>query len=348
VTESASRRSPPIHREGTSLRWEWENTLATHATMIGQLRALLTLTQTEVQVARIRVAQARTDAVRRELQENADNAERRSAEITRELQRLGGVADVITPLVGRLGAFVKGTVEQAEPVDEALLGDLQLEHELHDRATYLRALAGAANDASVGALAERLTTAHAATVEWLSTVLAEQALGGPPALQPTPTQVVAGGLTRVVNYPVKFARDQVNRAFGRVQATGDQVRAGVDQAAGKAAQFSENARDVILTGRNASLQRAENLAQRQGDTAVANSLHEARARLGTLNASELPIHAYDSLKASDAAEATKELTSVDDIAKIVHYEEANKNRQSVVAAAQTRYAAIAQDVAGIR
>ena len=46
----------------------------TNAKMINQLRALLLLTQTEEQIARIRVSQARTDAVRRELAQNADNA----------------------------------------------------------------------------------------------------------------------------------------------------------------------------------------------------------------------------------------------------------------------------------
>ena len=232
--------------------------------MIGQLRSLLQLTQTEVAIARIRVSQARTDAVRKELQENADNAERRTAEITRELQRLGGVADVVSPLVGRLTALVKGTFEQAEPVEEALLGDLLLEHQLADRATYLRALAEAAHDKSASALAERLTGAHRATVEWLTTVLAEEALGGPPALRATPTQAVAGGVARVVNYPVRFARDQVNRTLGRFQARGEQVRAGVTQAAGKAAQFSENARDVLVTGRDASLERAEKVARDAG------------------------------------------------------------------------------------
>ncbi|NMO93743.1 ferritin-like domain-containing protein [Actinomycetospora sp. TBRC 11914] len=320
----------------------------THATMIGQLRSLLQLTQTEVQIARIRVAQARTDAVRKELRENAENAERRTAEITRELQRLGGVADVVSPLVGRVAAFVKGTFEQAEPVDEALLGDLVLEHQLHDRATYLKALAEASREKPTSQLAERLITAHSATVEWLTTVLAEEALGGPSALRATPVQAVAGGVTRAVNYPVRFARDQVNRALGRVQDTGDQVRTGVTQVAGKAAQFSENARDVLLTGRDASLQRAEQVARRQGDTAAAESVHEARARLGSLSASELPIPDYDNLSASAAASAVKELTSVDDLNKVIHYEEAHKNRHSVVSAAQTRHAALAQEIAGIR
>jgi hypothetical protein len=329
--------------------------LASHAAMIGQLRSLLQLTQTEVQIARIRVAQARTDAVRKELRENADNAERRTAEITRELQRLGGVADVVSPLVGRLTAVVKSTFEQAEPVEEALLGDLVLEHQLHDRATYLRALAEAAHEKSTSALAERLATAHRATVEWLTTVLAEEALGGPPALRATPTQVVAGGVTRAVNYPVRFARDQINRTVSRFQATGEQVRAGVDQvagkaaqAAGKAAQFSENARDVIVTGRDASLERAEQVARRQGDSEAAHAVHEARTRLGALQASELPIADYDSLSASAAANAVKQLDRVEDLNTVIRYEEANKNRHSVVSAAQTRHAALAQEIAGIR
>src|SRR4051794_26538386 len=157
--------------------------------MIAQLRSMLQLTQTETQLARIRVTQARTEAVRRELTENANNAERRTQEITRELQRLGGVADIVSPLVGRVGAVVKATVEQAGPVDEALLGDLTLEHQLRDRAIYLRALAEAAHDTAVRKLADRLEQAHSATVEWLTTVLAEHALGGPPALRPTPVQM---------------------------------------------------------------------------------------------------------------------------------------------------------------
>ena len=47
--------------------------------IINQLRALVLLTQTEEQVARTRISQARTDAVRRELTQNADNAAARSS-----------------------------------------------------------------------------------------------------------------------------------------------------------------------------------------------------------------------------------------------------------------------------
>ena len=317
------------------------------ARMISQLRSLLALTQTEVQVARIRVAQARTEAVRKELTENADHAEQRTAAITAELRRLGGVADAVTPLVGRVGAFVKATVDQAGPLDEALLGDLALERQLLDRARYLRSLAEAGKDPKVADLAERLTTAHTATVEWLTIVLAEDALGGPAALRPTPLQAVVGGATRAVNYPVRLARHQVDRVVATVSGSGEQLRARAEKAAGKAAQFSDNARDVALTGRNAALDRAETLARRDGAEETAETLHETRTRLGTLAESELPVKNYDGLSVEDAIAAIRKLHAVDDLNEVLHYEEANKNRRRVVSALQTHYAGVAKEVAGI-
>ena len=115
--------------------------MAHNTKIINQLRALVLLTQTEEQVARTRISQARTDAVRRELTQNADNAAERTLEITEALRSLGGVPDVVTPAIGRLGAILKATFEQAAPFEEALLSDLQLEHQLLDRATYLKVLA---------------------------------------------------------------------------------------------------------------------------------------------------------------------------------------------------------------
>src|SRR3712207_6996103 len=47
--------------------------------------------------------------------------------------------------------------------------------QLLDRATYLKVLAETAKQATVQQLAERLITAHKATVEWLTVVLAEEA-----------------------------------------------------------------------------------------------------------------------------------------------------------------------------
>ena len=120
----------------------------------------------------VATAQARTDAVRRELNQNADHAAERTQAITDQLRALGGVPDVVTPAIGRLSAVLKATFEQAEPLEEALLQDLQLEHQLLDRATYLKVLAEKAELPKVRQLAERLITAHSATVEWLTAELA--------------------------------------------------------------------------------------------------------------------------------------------------------------------------------
>ena len=45
--------------------------------------------------------------------------------------------------------------------------------------------------------------------------------------------------------------------------------------------------------------------------------------------------------------AIKELTDPGDVRAIIAYEEAHKNRQGIVSAAQTRVAAIAKEVVGI-
>ncbi len=96
-----------------------------------------------------------------------------------------GFPDVIGPFLGRAAVAVKALTEQAEPFDEALLGDLALEDQLLDRARYTKALAVAAEKHAIVDLADRLITAHAVTVDWLTTVLAEDALGGPAALRRT-------------------------------------------------------------------------------------------------------------------------------------------------------------------
>ena len=238
-------------------------------TLITQLRALQQLTRTEAQIARVRVLQARTDAVRRELKQNGANAERRAGRITRELSALGGVPDVVTPAIGRVLALVKSTVDQGQPLDEALLGDLTMEHQLRDRALYVRTLAKRAERASTEKLADDLVTAHEATIDWLTTVLAEEAMGGVAALEPTPLQRVAGGVSRVVSLPTRFAVERFNHAVAAVQRTGDQAREGAEDVAERVTRIGAGAREVVTAGRDAALGRAEQVARRDGarDTA---------------------------------------------------------------------------------
>ncbi|WP_100500462.1 hypothetical protein [Geodermatophilus chilensis] len=315
--------------------------------IVNQLRALVLLTQTEEQVARTRVSQARTEAVTRELTQNADNAAERTRAITDQLRALGGVPDVVTPAVGRLSAVLKAGFEQGAPLEEALLTDLSLEHQLHDRATYLKVLAEQAELPRVRALAERLQTAHAATIEWLTVVLAEEAMGGPAALQPTPIQRVAGTAARAANAPVRFWADRVNQAVNTVQQRREAANERIDEVTGKASSFTDAVRETLTVGRSAALRRAERIARREGNRDAAEAARTAREELGDVSADELPIKGYDSLSTQDAIKAVKGLKTAHDVRVIIRYEETHKARTSVVNAAQTQVAALAKEAVGV-
>src|SRR6476661_7045837 len=250
--------------------------MADNSKLIHQLRALALLTQTEEQVARTRIAQARTEAVRRELTQNADHAGERSILITEQLRALGGVPDVVTPALGRLSAILKATFEQAFPLEEALLSDLQLEHQLLDRATYLKVLAEKAKQTKVRRLAEKLVDAHKATVEWLTVVLAEEALGGPAALVATPVQKVVGGVARTVNAPVRFWANTVNNAVDTVKQAGEETGERISAVTERATALTEAVRETLTAGRGATLRRAEQVATREGNKTAAKAARSAR------------------------------------------------------------------------
>ena len=318
-----------------------------NAKIINQLRALVLLTQTEEQVARTRISQARTEAVRRELTQNADNAAKRSLEITEQLRAVGGVPDVVTPAIGRLTAVLKATFEQAAPLEEALLTDLQLEHQLLDRATYVKVLADQAGETKVRQLAEKLITAHEATVEWLTVVLAEEAMGGPAALVATPVQKVAGGVARTLNAPVRFWANTVNNTVDTVKQAGEQTSERFTAVTERATALTEAVRETLAAGRGASLKRAEQIADREGNKDAAKAARSAREELGDVSAAELPIKNFDNLAVADAIKAIKGLKTPNDLHVVIHYEEAHKNRSNVASAAQTQLAALAKEAVGV-
>lgn len=314
------------------------------STLIAQLRTLLELTNTEIQVAETRRAQARTDAVATELAENTDNARGRADDIEQALRDLGGMPALVGPLLGRAAAAVKAMTEQAQPFDEALLGDLALEHQLLDRSRYVKALATSSGNREVVKLADRLVTAHSATVEWLTTVLAEDALGGPAALRRTPTQAATGVAVRWMNAPVSWSTKGIDQAMEAVRTTGPRL----SRLLSRGAHAGDVAARTLAAGRDAALERAEEITRDEGADAVADALHGVRANTGALAPDELPIADYDDMNVATAVAAVKDLTAPADIRAIIAYEETNKNRHGVVSAAQTRLAAIAQEVAGIR
>lgn len=315
--------------------------------LVSQLRILVQLTQNEAQVAQIRVAQARTDAVRHELTLNAENAVTRTELLRQAVRDLGGVPDVVSPVIGRLAGVVKTAIEQPQPLEEALFADLALEHQLLDRARYVKVIAEAAGQAAVVELAERLISAHTATVEWLIVVLAEDALGGPAALRATPIQRITGGATRVRTLPLRYATETLNRTVEGVQQTTEQTRTRLSTMSGKAAQFTGAVRETLAVGRNATLQRAEEIARSEGDNDTADAVHQTRRELGALTAEELRIKNYDTLTVTDAVKAIKGLTQVEDVYGVIAYEETHSNRSGVVSAAQTRVAALAKQAVGI-
>jgi hypothetical protein len=312
-------------------------------TLIAQLRAMLDLTNTEVQVAETRVTQARTEAVRRELTQNAANGRARAESIEAAIRDLGGLPDVIGPFFGRAAAAVKALTEQAQPFDEALLGDLALEHQLFDRARYVKALAVAAKRSDVEALATRLMTAHSATVDWLATVLAEDALGGPAALRRTPLQAAAGTAMTLVNLPVNLSVRGLDRAVDTVRAT----PLALSELISRGRRAGDVAAKTLTASRDAALETAEQVIRDGGAEQAADVLHSVRSASGVLDSSELPIAGFDELNVSQAVAAVKDLTDPSDVRAVLAYEEANKQRQGVISAAQTRVAQIAQEVVGI-
>ncbi|MCD2107104.1 MAG: ferritin-like domain-containing protein [Rhodococcus sp. (in: high G+C Gram-positive bacteria)] len=315
----------------------------TTSALITQLRILLGLTHAEIQVAETRVAQARTEAVRRELTENAENGRERASSIEATIRDLGGVPELIGPFIGRATAGMKAMVEQAQPFDEAILGDLGLEHQLLDRSRYLKALATAGGDQTVATLADRLITAHSATVDWLTTVLAEEALGGPAALRRTPMQAATGAAIRLVNVPVSWSTRSLDRAIDAVRTSPPVL--------GELISWGAYAGDVTVktlsASRDAAIATAEKVTRREGADGAADVFRSVRKSSGLLEPTELPIEDFDELNVTQAVSAVKELTEAAQVRDIVAYEEAHKNRHGVVSAAQARLAAIAQEVVGI-
>ncbi|AKK26706.1 hypothetical protein [Mycobacterium sp. EPa45] len=315
----------------------------TTSTVVGQLRTVLDLTNTEIQVAETRVAQARTEAVRRELTQNAENGRERAEAIEAAIRGLGGLPDVVGPMLGRASAAVKALTEQAQPFGEALLGDLALEHQLLDRSRYIKALAVSLGDSDIEKLADRLMEAHSATVEWLTTVLAEHALGGPAALRRTPVQVATGVAVKVVSAPMQWSAQGLNRAVDAVRS----APPALGELLSRGAHAGDVAAKTLTASRDAALATAERVTRSEGAGQTADALHSMRSAAGVLEVEELPIADYDTLNVSEAVAEIKDLSTPSDVRAILAYEEAHKDRQGVVSAAQARVAAIAQEVVGI-
>jgi hypothetical protein len=293
------------------------------ATLITQLRVLAQLTRTEAQVARLRVTQANTDNVREDLRQNAADADARAARIVGTLNDLGALPDPVTPLIGRVATLVRGAVEQTQPLDEALLGDLTLEHQLRDRARYVAALAEAAGLPAVQALAADLEAAHTETVHWLTRVLTDLA-GGHAALNASPLQRVAAQVTRAANSPARPALDE---AAATVSHT-------VSDAAG---QVADTAVSAVSTERDVAARTVDQVTRLLPGTEAPDT---DDAPGGDTEPVVPPISGFADLPPHVAVAALRALDNFRDVAAMLEFEQSHGNRPGVVAAARLRATAV--------
>lgn len=312
--------------------------------LIRQLNTLLTLTAHEAATARARVSQATTDATREELTANARKCDERSALIRQAVKDLGGAPDVLGVALSRAAAAAKLPLEQTLPITEALLADLALEHELFDRARLVKVLAADADAPDLVAIAERLEDAHGTTIQWLFTVLAETAIGGPAALAPTGFQAAAGTARGAATFAAGAAATGVNRAVATAgnlsQKTGETVTQQLD----RLRSLTGSARKVVGAGREASLTEAEKQAGKQFGKDAAQAVHQLREDLGVVAAADLPIKNYENKTATEVTAAISRLRSAGDVQVVLAYEKAHKNRTSVVDAGTRQVAQLAEQL----
>jgi len=173
------------------------------------------------------------------------------------------------PALGRATALAKTVVEQGQPIAAALFGDLALEHQLLDRAGYLEALADTADHAATRNLARRLQAAHQQTINWITSVLVEEAAGEPTKVRPTPVQKAVRRLTSVVNYPTRRTAEWINGTAEAVART----RSRVGTVAGAAV-------DSLTAGRDAALLQAEQIATRKRSRCTETAVHRTRVLAG--------------------------------------------------------------------
>lgn len=307
-------------------------------TLLNELSALLRLTRAEAQIARVRVSQARREDIRRELEDNADEADARAARIQDTLRRLGGTPDVFGDTVGRVAALTKVTADQVAPFSEGLLSDLGLEHQLRDRVLFTRVLAEAQDETDVVTLMTDLEAAHTETIEWIRVRLAELAQGGPVALAPTPAQAAVSAVARFATLPSRQSAAVFNKAADVLQRTRSSAQRAADVTIKKSRETAEATEEVVTAGRDAAVRRAEEVAP---SAKVRKAARETRQDLGTLDNDDLPVKKYDSLAGAAAIKAVNGLDKAEDVQTVLAYEQAHKARKGVATAAQKRLTELA-------
>ncbi len=97
--------------------------------------------------------------------------------------------------------------------------------------------------------------------------------------------------------------------------------------------------EVFIAGRDAALARAEEVAP---SADVRQAVHKTRADLGTIEADDLPIKAYQDLNADAAVDAIGALDTAEDVRVVLQFEQAHKARKGVSTAAQKQITGLAE------
>jgi hypothetical protein len=291
--------------------------------LVSELQQLLRMTAFEQSIATVRRVQARSTDISEELKANAEKSAERLALLSGAVKQVGGVPDVIGPLIGKASAFLQTQLNQVQTLQGALLGDLALEHQLRDRARYARTLAESLGYAHVIPVLDRLEVAHTATIEWLEKRLDEVGRTGTSALEATPVQSAVMAARRVLVAPFGAAASGVNRVTGLVQGFG-----------GKTADLTQQAVDVYPT-----------------EGTVEPAVDEFGA-VGSLNDNtgvepdgvHAPFPGYDKLTGDRVIGHVAESTDLPDLQVLLSYEEAHKNRKGVIQAVEARLAELGPPV----
>jgi bacterioferritin (cytochrome b1) len=310
-----------------------------------ELNALLRLSSVERTVLQARIGQAANESVRRELEAALDRSETRARQLAGRVRELGGLPDHLGATALRVGASINIVLEQGRSLDGALLDDLARARQLQDRIRFAKVLAEAADERAVVRLLERFEAAYAEKVDWITNRLAQFALGGPVDIRPTPAQVVLGVARRAAELPSRQFVKGVNRSMETLDDFRQQLEERRDQNVDRLRELASAAEEIWSAGRNASLKRAEQVARKDGDRRTARNVHRARAELGALDEDELPIRGFDRLPVQTAVTRIGKLDDAQDVRTVLRYEEANKNRKRVGAAAQRRIEELAGDLA---
>lgn len=316
--------------------------MSTHADLLTELNGLMRLTAIEADIARSRSLQARDEEVRDELLQNARNADTRRLALHQAVRELGGVPDVLGVALDRMVTLARTQVlDQTMPINEALLADLALEHQLRDRSAFARVIAEALDETDTASMLERVGAAHVAAIEWIEARLGEVALGGPAALRPTPLQSTAAIAQRVATLPSQALAAGINRGVAVADGIGNRLGERLGRTRDAAEITAEATAEGLAAGRETMLRTAERRAADEGAGDAVRSLRQARRDVGALSADELPIQRYGNMNADRAIARIEKLDDPGDVRTVRNFEAQHKNRSSVLRALDERFSELA-------